>query len=112
MFCPERSIVITTFEDYLPSGHDVERVFSDLPPDAPAKLRWNTKGYDYYAFLPKDNLFDTLLLMPLRYHEPKCVCCEGLWYTDQATSDMWKALDAKFTKSHWGRTPIYPLGMW
>jgi hypothetical protein len=99
VFRTDSPIIVTTFEDYLPSGRDVERVLSDLPPDIPAKLRWNTKGYDYYAFLPKDNLFDGLFLIPLKYHEPKCVYRDGRWYTDQATSEMWKALDAKFTKS-------------
>lgn len=99
VFYSEDSNIVTTFEDHLPPGCAIKRITSDLPPDLPARLRWNTPGYDYYAFLPKDRLFEGHLMAPLKYHKPLCVQRDSWWYADLDTCNLWMSLDAKFTKS-------------
>lgn len=88
-----------TFEDHLPSGPAIERVFSDLMPDLPAQVRWNTPGYDWYVFLPKEVSFTAHIFMSLEYHKPQLVSHNGRWFIDSTTVDLWKSLDSQFTKS-------------
>jgi hypothetical protein len=101
VFCPDRSSVVSTFENYLPvsSGHDISHISSNLSPDSPAELSWNKLGYDYYAFLPKHRSFEGHLLAPLNHHKPTTGQRDGRWFVDETTRDLWRSLDMKFTAS-------------
>ena len=97
VFCPNKETIITSFESHLPNeGADN---IPDIQPHLPAKLCWFKMNYGYYAFLPKECLFDGHLLAPLKHHEPKHVQKDGRWFVDDETRKLWQSLDINITKS-------------
>ena len=98
VFCPDKERIITSFEDYLPESHDVGKI-PDCQPHIPPVLCWLKENYEYYAYLPKDHLFDGHLLAPLKHHTPSHLFRDGRWYADQETRRLWQSLDSGITKS-------------
>lgn len=96
VFRPDRAVV-TTYEDHIPNG-PIHTIYPDMRPDHP-KVSWIKPGYEYFAYLPKDRIFDGHLLAPLKHHTPNLIERDGRWYLDDATCKLWVALDHKFTKS-------------
>ena len=99
IFCPNPTSVITSFEDYLPGAHTIGRLFSDMQPHQPARLCWIKAGFEYYAYLPKDRIFDGHIWEPLKCHTPTHIERNGRWYVDEETSNLWRAIDWRLTKS-------------
>lgn len=97
VFCPDENTVVTSFESYLPHSNDVHKYDAHL--DLPAKLCWLKDNYDYYAYLPKERLFDGHLLDPLKRHTPKHVKKDGRFFVDDETRELWLCLDNNLTRS-------------
>jgi hypothetical protein len=99
VFCPDEKTVITSFENYLPNSGDVSKLLSDTQPSIPARLCWLKENYDYYAYLPKERLFDGHLLAPLKHDKPTLIQRDGRWFLDDGTRELWRSLDNNLTKS-------------
>lgn len=98
IFCPDQHTVVTSFESYLPNSNDVGKL-SDADLDLPARLCWVKDGYDYYAYLPKERLFDGHLLEPLKRHKPKLIKKDGRFFVDDETRELWLSLDNNLASS-------------
>ena len=98
VFCPSKKIVITSFESYLPDSNGVGKIF-DTQPHLPARLCWLKENYDYYAYLPKNRLFNGHLLATLKHPKPKHVQKDGQRFVDDKTHELWQSLNKNLTNS-------------
>ena len=97
VFCPDKTTVLASFEDYLPKGEDISKLSGG--PDLPVRLCWLKDNHDYYAYLPKRRLFDGHLLGPLNQHRVEHIQKGGQWFVDDETRKLWGSLDNKLTCS-------------
>ena len=97
VFCPDKSTVVTSFENYLPNSENVHKLHGG--PDLPARLCWLKDDFEYYAYLPKRSLFDSHLLHPLKHHRVEYVQKDGRWFVDDETRRLWGTLDHNLTRS-------------
>ena len=98
VYCPDGKTIVTSFENYLPPSDGVGTI-TDPQPHLPAKLRWHREHFDYFAYLPKEGLFDGHLLAPLKHHKPKPIQKNGRWFVDDQTRELWRSLDNNITHS-------------
>src|ERR1700753_1695040 len=98
VFCPNEHTVVTSFETHLPDSKDVGKL-SSKEPNLPARLCWLKEYHDYYAYLPKERLFDGHLLEPLKPHKSRLIQKDGRWFVDDETRELWRSLDHNLTNS-------------
>ena len=98
MFFPELEAVVTSFEEYLPEFNSIRNI-TGREPSLPGAPIWLKEGFDYRAFLPKDQSFTSHLLTPLGHRRPLFVQRDGQWYVDNGTCDLWRALDHNISNS-------------
>ena len=98
VFFPELKAVVMSFEKYLPEFNSICNIKGPKPslPGAPI---WLKEGFDYQAFLPKDQLFTSHLLTPLSHCRPLFVQRDGQWYVDDRMRDLWQALNHNILNS-------------
>jgi hypothetical protein len=98
VFCPTSKSVVTSFESYLPPDDTIHKII-DKGPDLLAGPCWMKEGYDYRAFLPKENRIHGHLLASLKYEREDYIHRSGRWSLNGKKSELWLALDRNLTRS-------------
>jgi hypothetical protein len=98
VFCPTSKTVVTSFEGYLPPDDTIHKII-DKEPDLLAGPCWMKEGYDYRAFLPKENRFHGHLLASLKYGREDYIHRSGRWSLNENKRELWQALDRNLTRS-------------